>query len=208
MGAVFLDLDGTLTDSGPQIMAAADHALRGEGIELSRDQLLALVGPPMIDSFGALGVSDPHAALERYRDRYSARMLDVAVYDGVHDALAVMAEQGHRLYLMTAKPHVQARQITAHHGLSVHLLREYGPELDGRFNDKAELLAHALRETGERPEASVMVGDRANDLRAGRATGMAVIAALWGYGGAEEMAAADVLLAHAGELPAAVAGLL
>jgi len=75
--------------------------------------------------------------------------------------------EGYRLYLATAKPHDYALDITAHFGLSQRMAAEFGPELDGTRNWKGDLLRHALEVTGERPEASTMVGDRHHDI-AGR----------------------------------------
>ena len=210
MGAVFLDLDGTLSESSAPIADAIAFALAEVGMPVpSRETLLGYVGPPLIDTFTALGVADPQAALAHYRAHYTAGgMLNAPVYDGIFPSLDALCAEGHRLYLMTAKPHVYARKITAHLGLAPYLTREYGPEIGGANNDKAELLALALRETGEFAAQSVMVGDHFNDLRAGRANNMAVIGVRWGYGSDAELESADILLNHPRELPQAVAQLI
>lgn len=206
MGAVFLDLDGTLSDSVLPITQSVAHALRAVGTAVpDQARLRSYVGPPLIDTFTALGVPDPELALVHYRMAYTGgAMFDAPVFEGIFPALSAMQADGHRLYLMTAKPHHYARKITAHLGLSPYLLREYGPEMDGRFNNKADLLAHACAELGEVSETSVMVGDRASDLNAGLANSIPVIAAMWGYGSPEEMARADLLLDRPHDLPDAV----
>lgn len=209
-GAVFLDLDGTLTDSSGPITTSIALTLQELGLKVPEtDVLRRLIGPALINTFAALKAPDPSKALAIYRTHYvGERMLNAPVYEGVLGELTQMREAGHRLYLMTAKPHVYARRITAHLGLAPFLTREYGPELDGRFNDKSELLKHALSETGENPHRAVMVGDRSSDLRAGQSVSMPVIAALWGYGDAQEMAGADVMLERPDGLPQAVASLI
>ena len=60
--------------------------------------------------------------------------------------------------LATAKPHVFATQITARLGLDGHLLAQFGPELDGTRNDKAELLAHAMRQLDQVCRAEARAG--------------------------------------------------
>lgn len=46
--AIFFDLDGTLTDSGPGIMNCAEPALAHFGIQVRhRDELRVFVGPPL-----------------------------------------------------------------------------------------------------------------------------------------------------------------
>ena len=55
--AIFFDLDGTLTDSGPGIINCAQLALAHFGIQVpDRDQLRVFVGPPLRQSFARFGV--------------------------------------------------------------------------------------------------------------------------------------------------------
>lgn len=203
--AVFLDLDGTLVDPKPGITGSIAHALEQVGIAPpDPDTLGWAIGPPLRETFARLGAPDPEAVLAQYRARYGGgAMFDVSVYPGVPRALAALG--GHRLFLATAKPHVFARQITAHVGLSAHLEAEFGPEMDGTREDKAELLTHACAQLGLAPERCVMVGDRDNDLRAARANGMGFVAALWGYGAPGELDGADIACAAPADLPAAIA---
>ena len=197
MAAVFLDLDGTLTDPKPGITAAVQHALREVGLEAPHaDALTWVIGPPLIESFDALGAPDPHAALEHYRSHYDdgQGLYEAEVHDGIVEGIEALKAAGHRLYVATAKPIVVARKVTAHFGLSVHFEDEFGPELDGTRNDKVDLLAHALDETGEDPADAVMVGDRHHDIRAAHANGMPAIAVTWGYGTPDEHAPANAVL--------------
>jgi phosphoglycolate phosphatase len=196
MAAIFLDLDGTLTDPKPGITGAVRHALLTLGLPAPHpDDLTWTIGPPLIDSFRRLGAPDPEEALGLYRAHYNAGGLyDAVVFPGIPASLDMMHAAGHRLYLATAKPHAYARKITAHFGLASYMTAEFGPELDGNRNDKADLLAHALAETGEEAATAVMVGDRRHDVDAARANGMAAIAVAWGYGGADEHRAADLRL--------------
>ncbi|WP_425053025.1 HAD hydrolase-like protein [Psychromarinibacter sp. S121] len=209
MTAVFLDLDGTLTDPKPGITAAVIHALT----LLDRpappaDELTWVIGPPLIDSFARMGVPDPAQALALYRGYFSDRgLFENTVYDGIPDALDAMRAEGHRLFLATAKPHVYARRITAHFGLDTYLEAQYGPELDGTMNDKADLLAHALARQNISPSDAVMIGDRRQDIAAARANAMPAIGVTWGYGAANELDDADTLCHAPADLPAAIRGL-
>lgn len=65
---LLFDLDGTLTDSGPGIMHAAETALGSFGITgLSEQALRQFVGPPLVESFAvylpAGGCRDGHRPL-------------------------------------------------------------------------------------------------------------------------------------------------
>ena len=192
MATVFLDLDGTLTDSRPGIVASVLHALDTLGIDTpDRDGLDWLIGPPLIDSFARLGVPDPAEALGLYRDRYAQTgLFENRVYDGIPVALSALGGR-YRLCLATAKPHVYATRITAHFGLDRHLAAEFGPELDGTRGDKGDLLAYALETLGISSDTCVMIGDRHHDIDAARAVGMASIGVTWGFAAPGELDGAD-----------------
>jgi len=210
MTAVFLDLDGTLMDSRPGITGSLSHAFATHGMDdHATSDLTWMIGPPFVDSFARLGIANPDPILEAYRIHYQASgMYDAEIYDGIIPALQAMRDAGHRLYLMTAKPHAYATQITAHFGLAPFMTAEFGPELDGTRNWKGDLLAYALEKTGETADASVMAGDRYHDMGAAAEVGMPAIAVRWGYGTPEDWVGAATLIDHASQLPDAVSAIL
>jgi phosphoglycolate phosphatase len=78
----------------------------------------------------------------------------------------------------------------------------YGAQLDGRRDDKVELVAYLLVSEGVDAEAAVMVGDRAADVLSAKANRVGSIGVLWGYGSEQELldAGADVLCKTPSEL--------
>ncbi|MDU8929482.1 HAD hydrolase-like protein [Alisedimentitalea sp. MJ-SS2] len=210
MAHVFLDLDGTLTDSRPGIIRSFLHALEVLGIEApDPGELDWVIGPALVDSFARLGVEDVQVALRHYRARYTdVGLFENELYAGVEAALAALRDAGHLLYLATAKPHAYATRITEHFGLSRFMTHEFGPELDGTRNDKSELLAHALEVTGAEAGQSVMVGDRHHDMDAARSVGMTAVAVRWGYGRPEEWSGAAAICDLMSDLPDVVARVL
>lgn len=203
---VFLDLDGTLTDPKPGITKSFAYALESIGLTPPPlDQLTWVIGPALIDSFRKLEVDDPAKALELYRERYSDKgLFENRVYTGIPEALDQMNKAGLVLNLATAKPHIYARQITAHFDLSKFLENEFGPELDGTRNNKGELLEYALKKIGSDAENSVMVGDRIVDFEAARHVGMRSIGVTWGYGPSDETEQADFMCHEPKDLPTIV----
>ncbi len=89
-----------------------------------------------------------------------------------------------------------------HLGLDHYFAGVYGPELEGRFDDEIDLLAHLLATEGISAERAVMIGDRAGDIVAARANRVRSIGVLWGYGSESELAdaGADGLCASPSEL--------
>lgn len=194
MPTVFLDLDGTLTDPKPGITRSIRHALIELGMEApAEDALTWCIGPPLLASFETL-TGDPALApraLALYRERFGEiGLFENRVYDGIPEMLDRLRSAGCRLWLATSKPHVYARRITAHFGLNRCLDGVFGSELDGTRAEKTALLAHALAQTGADPADTVMLGDRKHDVEGALGNGLAAIGAVWGYGGAEELAAA------------------
>ena len=210
MTAVFLDLDGTLMNSRPGIVASMTHAFHSTGhSHHAEGDLTWMIGPPFVDSLAKLQIAEPQPFLDAYRMHYQADgMYDAEIYPGVPEALENLRSRGHRLYLATAKPHSYATKITAHFGLAPFMTAEFGPELDGTRNWKGDLLAYALEKTGETASTSVMVGDRHHDMGAAKEVGMLSIAVRWGYGSADDWVGAATQIDDASELPSAIAALI
>ena len=72
---IFFDLDGTLTDSAPGVLACVRYALDKLGVDpAGRDTAENFIGPPLMTSFTAQYAFDEAAARQAvayYRERYS-----------------------------------------------------------------------------------------------------------------------------------------
>src|SRR5271154_457825 len=201
--ALLIDLDGTLTDPFEGIVGCFRMALEALGrTPPPAAELTWIIGPPLRGCFaeflGAHG--DPEGAVKAYRSRYATvGLFEAVVYDGVDEALADLRASGARLFVCPAKPFVYAERILRHFEAA------YGDELGGRFQDKADLVAHILETEGLEAADCCMLGDRKHDVLAASRHAIPTIGALWGYGGADELRAdgAAVLCASPSEVPAA-----
>jgi phosphoglycolate phosphatase len=204
------DLDGTLTDPRPGIVGSIRFALEQLQISCPSDDVLAgYIGPPLRGTFATLlDTSDAkriEKALRLYRQRFAETGLyENKVYEGVPAMLEAVGRVACAAYVATSKPAVYAERIVNHFKLGHHFRKVYGAELDGRWDDKAELLAHLLATEGVEPSASVMVGDRSADIMAARANEVRSIGVLWGYGSEIELrdAGAHMLCRTPSELAA------
>jgi len=107
-------------------------------------------------------------------------MFENDVYDGVPAVLESLTEKS--LFIATSKPHVYAKPILDHFGLTHYFRGIYGSELDGTRSNKRHLLGHLLAEQKLNAAETVMIGDRRHDVDGARANGLATIWAAWGYG--------------------------
>lgn len=201
---VLLDLDGTLTDSAPGIIASMQHAVEALDLPpLPPDARSRFVGPPMHDNlrdlYALAGRSATADQLERavlaYREHYvPIGLFDNALFDGVPAMIAGLADAGATLAVATSKAEPLAIRILEHFGLSTQFATIVGSTLDGSRSAKADIVEEALRRLG-RPDVhrTVMLGDRSHDVHGAHAHHIACYGAGWGYAAAGELAAAGAV---------------
>jgi phosphoglycolate phosphatase len=196
---VLLDLDGTVTDPLEGIAGCIRHAMRCMRLEApNEDELRGAIGPPLRQSFARLlsrrgAEARVEEAMRSYRERFSTvGLLENRVYPGVPEMLSELNAAGCRLFIATSKPTVFARRIVDHFELSGHFADVYGSELDGRLENKADLIRFLLEEEGIAANDVAMIGDRSHDVVGAKANGILSVGVLWGYGSREELEGADV----------------
>ncbi|HYP98214.1 MAG TPA: HAD-IA family hydrolase [Polyangiaceae bacterium] len=205
---LFFDLDGTLTDSRPGILASMRHALTILGREIPPDEALSrFIGPPTHDAFRELLQSNDAELNTRtigiYRERYAKLgLFESSVYPGISEGLKALREANYRLFVVTSKPQVFANTIIDHFELRQYFSQVYGSELNGERSNKGELIAHVLSSEGISPPNAWMIGDRLHDVAGAKRNGVRVAGVLWGYGPREELseAGADTLFQTMPEL--------
>lgn len=196
---VLFDLDGTLSDSAPGILAALRHAFDVNGIPpMDAETELAILGPPFYESLppliGADRVPDVIAAYRRHYGETSdgGGMFNTVAYPGVADLLAQLTDAGVVLGVATSKPEAYAVPIVEHLGLAPHFETIGGDALDGSLGTKALVIGVVLDRLGNPDPANViMIGDRSHDVMGARAHGIDTVAITWGYAVPGELEAAQ-----------------
>lgn len=201
---LLFDLDGTLIDSQRGIFACITHAFTDMGVAVPPvAQLRRWIGPPLRTSFPECLGNDPariEEAVRRYRQRYldiGWRELDV--YPGIPDALEHLAEAGHQLAIVTAKPQEQAERVVEHLPFARHIRRIYGAPEDSTDHGKIERIAQALTELGSAAADTAMIGDRRYDMEGAVANKVLAVGVSWGFGDREELlrAGASIVIDNA-----------
>ncbi|MEN6425036.1 MAG: HAD family hydrolase [Phycisphaerales bacterium] len=209
---LFFDLDGTLSDPSDGITRCIQYALKNLGRpQPPKAELVQFIGPPLRWTFPRLLGSEDKDLIDRAVDFYRVRYGDVGlfenvVYPGVPELLERLHDAGHPLYVVTSKPTVYSDRIIERFGFNRFFTRVYGPQLDGRFDEKSELIEHILRELSLDPGRTVMIGDRDRDIESGRAHGARTIGVTYGFGSEAEIAAAepDAICHNPGQIDQAV----
>jgi pyrophosphatase PpaX len=191
---VLFDLDGTLIDSGPMILASFRHATRSV---LGRD----IPDRELVESSGGSTLEVQMSALdpERVDELVSAyRAHNTPLHDelecclGIEGVLAELKAQGRTLGVVTAK-----RRLTvelAFRRLGIERWFDVVVTCDdtaAHKPDPAPILL-ALERLGVRPEDAAYVGDSPFDVGAARAAGVFAVAVSWG--GLHEVENADAVV--------------
>ncbi len=192
---VLFDLDGTLIDSGPSILAALRKAFAAEGMPaLPPEAERSLVGPPFYQTLPPLIGDATDRVVQTYRRIYVADgfAFQAQVYPGI-DALLDGLAQGHvRLAVATSKLESSAVAVLEQLRLADRFATICGDTADAGRPTKAAVIAEALRRLGESP-GTTMVGDRSQDVEGARAHHLPCIGAAWGYAAPGELEAAGAV---------------
>jgi phosphoglycolate phosphatase len=182
------DFDGTIMDTLRDLAeAASDLAEAYGGARLTEAQAAAMIGdgaPLFVRRILAhVGLHEvPDGAVARYLDFYERRVFDhTTPYPGVTELLRRLSGT-HRLALLTNKPETSARALLQHTGLDTWFDDcVFGDGALPRKPDPAGL-RWLMARAGTGHADTVMVGDSIMDLEAGRAAGVRVCLAKYGFG--------------------------
>ncbi len=185
--AVLFDLDGTLIDTAPDMVAVLNQMQLAHGADpLPYERARANVSDGAI---GLLRLAFPEAAesdfepLHReYLERYERSVcVESNVFPDMPELLDALDARQCPWGVVTNKPQRMTEPLLDALGLGGRLrCAVSGDTLPQRKPDPAPLL-YACERCAVQPHRAVYVGDAARDIEAGRAAGMRTIAAAYGY---------------------------
>lgn len=199
LAPVLFDLDGTLIDSAPSILASMGAAFTDLGVEPVCPLEPSLIGPPLIPTLRKLrgdapdgpSVEDLAAAFKAHYDREGYR--GSVVIEPMPALLDELAAQGRELYIVTNKRLHPTLLILEHLGWRPRFRGVYALDaLTPAATSKAQVLQHVVATHGLPAERCWYVGDRDEDAEAASAAGLPCLRVPWGYGGDTAASATDL----------------
>jgi pyrophosphatase PpaX len=181
--AVLFDLDGTLIDSIPLIVASMQYAFAGRARAPSVPEWVAMIGTPLDAMIRRWGGDEADVVLlkERYKEHQWANHDSMMrAFPGIPEVLDALSARGVPMAVVTSKLEASARRSLEFVGLAGHFQALVGLESTTRHKPDPEPVRHALARLDARADGAVFVGDSPHDVRAGNAAGVATVATLWG----------------------------
>ena len=209
---ILFDLDGTLIDSAPAILASFREAFAQTGVVPVRVIDDSIIGPPLKETLQLLAGSQEAGLIGQLEAAFKASYDSegykaTAAYAGVGDLLAALAGAGLTLSIATNKRIHPTRLILQHLGWLDHFAHIYALDLfTPRLPNKAAMIARLLADQQIPQDQAIYIGDRSEDGESADANGLPFIAVTWGYG---SLTAAEMRPDwRAAAQPAALAALL
>ena len=191
--AVLFDLDGTLIDSAPDLAGAANEMRAARGLPmLPFEHFRPMVGTGARGMLGrCLGVAPGDPDFEALRDeflaRYEARMTrETRVFEAMQPVLDALQARAVPWGIVTNKAARFSEPLVAALGLHLQAATLVSGDTTPHAKPHPAPLLEAARRMDTIATDCIYVGDDLRDIEAGRAAGMATVAAAWGYLGEGE----------------------
>jgi phosphoglycolate phosphatase len=215
---VVFDLDGTLVDTAPDLIAALNFVLEREGLAAlplkSARNMIGAGARKMIErGLEVEGVVMSAADLDRlmkdFIDYYAAHIADASrPFEGLETALDELAAQGCRFAVCTNKLEWLSKRLLDQLDLSGRFSAICGADTFGVSKPDPIILQQTVARAGGSMASTIMVGDAGPDVGVARRAGVPVIGVEFGY---TEVPIAELkpdrLIGHMKDLPAAVQSL-
>ncbi|MCR6661926.1 MAG: phosphoglycolate phosphatase [Luteimonas sp.] len=184
---VLFDLDGTLLDSAPDMLATVNRMRLARGKPaMALDEIRPHVsrGARAMSSaaFPEVPVEQVPGLVPEFLDLYREELgRHSRPFDGIEAMLAALENDDAVWGIVTNKPEYLAREILPQLGWETRSAVLIGGDSLPERKPHPLPLLHAAEAIGIAPADCVYVGDDRRDIDAARAAGMPSVVALWGY---------------------------
>jgi phosphoglycolate phosphatase len=188
---IVFDLDGTLVDTAPDLIATLNVVFAREGlppVPFAQGRTLIGGGAKAMIARGleAEGRNADAARLDAlyvdFIDHYSAHIADRSrPFPGIEAALDRLAADNRRLAVCTNKLEGLSVKLLTKLGLAPRFAVICGQDTFGVQKPDPDMLRKTIAAAGGQVDGSVMIGDSETDISTARAAGVPVIAVDFGY---------------------------
>jgi pyrophosphatase PpaX len=180
---VLFDLDGTLIDSGPIILASMQHAVKTVlNRDISYEELAATVGGQgLVAQMRQLDPTRVDELVQVYREHNDPLHDSLETFDEMIEVLPRLRAEGRKLGIVTAKLHRTVALAFDHFPwLAEQFDVVIGHDDTERHKPDPEPVLTAVERLGAEPAEAAYVGDSPFDIQAAQAAGVFAVAVGWG----------------------------
>lgn len=184
--AVF-DLDGTLLDTAPGVLAAVEYAIAEMGYPVpDAEKMAAFIGPPIEMGFAniaGLAPDEVTRAAAIFRKSYQTdHLMKADPYEGIFTLFEGLVARGIKPAVATYKRESYALPLLCHFGFDRYTDILYGSDAEGKLS-KRDIIEKCIRDAGiTSPERVLMIGDTVHDAKGAVALGVPFIGVTYGFG--------------------------
>ncbi len=216
---IVFDLDGTLVDTAPDLIATLNMVLGREGLApVPLDRARTLIGGGakrmiergLVEQGRFVALEELNRLYQQFVDYYAAHIADHSrPFAGLVTALDELTECGWRLAVCTNKLEWLSVRLLDALGLSNRFAAICGQDTFGIPKPDPAILRQTIAQADGAQECAIMVGDSATDIDTARAAKIPVIAVDFGYSEtAVSLLKPDCVISHFDALANAVHSLV
>ena len=216
---IVFDLDGTLVDTAPDLIAALNYVLDREGlppVPLKSARNMIGAGARKLLERGlevdgrAISPGDLDRLTKDFIAYYADHIADASrPFDGLETVLDDLQGQGFQFAVCTNKLEWLSKRLLDQLGMSQRFAAICGADTFGVAKPDPVILQQTLARAGGQLSSAIMVGDAGPDVGVARRAGIPVIGVEFGY---TDVPIAELkpdrLIGHFRDLPAAVHSLI
>lgn len=181
---LIFDWDGTLADSTPLIVRSIQESSREAGLPIPTDadanQIIGMSLRPAIEKlFGDAPEDKILAVMRRYQQLYHASSDDIALFDGVYEALHDLNARGYALAVATGKGRRGLNDALALSG-TTHLFAASRCADECHSKPHPQMLDEIVDDLMVTHDRTLMIGDTSHDLQMAANAGVASLGVSYG----------------------------
>ena len=199
---ILIDLDGTIINSGPDLIDSLNFVLRNQNIKpIERGIIGSLVGggakAMIIRAYQNLKLKPPpniEALIEEFLEFYFENCSNRSfLYPNVFNTLRKLKSK-FKIALCTNKKQFITEKILMDFKIKDFFDCVLGSNSKIKLKPDTEMLEYCLSECHVEPEQAIMIGDSSNDIIPAKTLGMKSIYVTYGYGKIENSIKPDYVI--------------
>ena len=194
---VIFDFDGTLADTHQLIIRTNQEAMRRMNYPVADEKTItSIIGIPLEDGLLSVYPDIPRQTLpvwvETYRQVFESLRREIvpALFPQVPETLAALHGRGYVLTVASSRHSSSLNAFLQEMGLAQWFSLVLGADNVTRAKPHPDPVLHTLRQTGFRPEETLVVGDMPVDIRMGLGAGAFTCGVTFGNSDRASLAAA------------------